>query len=670
MTKLIPKYQKGKQITYSNPQLLDNSTLSTRLSKVVNTNKEGEYNPFYSSLDDTYGTVPLQEIKVTAPLTEKAQRKIEARRGESYVDAGRRKAAPYIGAIVGGAALGAMGSAGMLSQAITPIDIGFIYQNPKDPLNYLPAASSIVRSVNKLKNSNLVRSVALSRTMNNSDIVITPNKITPNKIQSISQVPTVENTINYNDAKRTIDNNLYNEYLDDFAKEQYAIEADKQKYVRDQLKLFNQFGKHYGYSPVDLNLSKKVEFADEAVKEVLQQHNTFVRGVRDVRGKELEDINSILIQRGIEPTFENRLKFFATTYAPQTGAGRAGFRGYDENIGTIYTSNSYDTAAGYAADRSGILHNYGRIAKVRRPVDLSGSLLDGQLPVWLKNADFEFDNKYSTNWYKYQLPYKLKTGKSLRKDIIDEIGVNQINYDDFKQAAINTLTVKYGDPEQNLGSHYLNTFNKLISNSSTAKKYKVSSNFSKNIYRSAAKQKIVRDFVRDVLVNTNNLPLNSEKVAEYVEKNIGSFFNRKNYDKELKQVLTERDLRIKDLIKQNRLEAENEIRKKFSSKLKQYNIQPFNDKSNIITTENLTRTTRNTKDPYQHFIFVGPIGEQGLDFIEFIDPLKLDLTKRLTRQHVGRSGNDLSRKSYQNGGKLIKRPIPKVNNCIDNLPLE
>ena len=92
-----------------------------------------------------------------------------------------------------------------------------------------------------------------------------------------------------------------------------------------------------------------------------------VRGVRDVYGKERANIDQILLSRGIEPTTENRLKFFATTYASSTGAGRSGFTPKYQNEGALYTSNSYNTAAGYAYNRSGD-ELRGGVAKVRRPV--------------------------------------------------------------------------------------------------------------------------------------------------------------------------------------------------------------------------------------------------------------------------------------------------------------
>ena len=44
--------------------------LANYIDKINHTDKNGDYNPFYSSVDDTYGTVELPTVQVTAPLTD------------------------------------------------------------------------------------------------------------------------------------------------------------------------------------------------------------------------------------------------------------------------------------------------------------------------------------------------------------------------------------------------------------------------------------------------------------------------------------------------------------------------------------------------------------------------------------------------------------------------
>lgn len=57
---------------------------------------------------------------------------------EGAVNKGRREAAPYVGALIGGAILGSMSSAGLLSPVVNPIDAASVITDPDNPLNWLP----------------------------------------------------------------------------------------------------------------------------------------------------------------------------------------------------------------------------------------------------------------------------------------------------------------------------------------------------------------------------------------------------------------------------------------------------------------------------------------------------------------------------------------------------
>lgn len=91
--------------------------------------------------------------------------------------------------------------------------------------------------------------------------------------------------------------------------------------TRAFLKIFNKWNTRYGYEPIPLSAAKNPKQADKLIKDRLLEHNTFIRGVHET-GNE-ENINNILRRNGIEPTPENRAKYYASTYAPDTGAGRA-----------------------------------------------------------------------------------------------------------------------------------------------------------------------------------------------------------------------------------------------------------------------------------------------------------------------------------------------------------
>lgn len=106
------------------------------------------------------------------------------------------------------------------------------------------------------------------------------------------------------------------------------------------------------------------------LKDRLLEHNTFVRGVHET-GNE-ENINNILRRNGIEPTPENRAKYYASIYAPDTGAGRVGFNSSYNGEGSIYSSNSLNTGIGYAKAKHRNEKD-GFVASVRRPIKFEGN---------------------------------------------------------------------------------------------------------------------------------------------------------------------------------------------------------------------------------------------------------------------------------------------------------
>ena len=149
--------------------------------------------------------------------------------------------------------------------------------------------------------------------------------------------------------------------------------------TRAFLKTFNKWNTRYGYEPIPLSAAKNPKQADKLIKDRLLEHNTFIRGVHET-GNE-ENINNILRRNGVEPTPENRAKYYASTYAPDTGAGRAGFNSSYKGEGTIYSSNSLNTGIGYAKAKH---HNEkdGFVVSVRRPIKFEGNREN-----WVKNAD-------------------------------------------------------------------------------------------------------------------------------------------------------------------------------------------------------------------------------------------------------------------------------------------
>lgn len=106
--------------------------------------------------------------------------------------------------------------------------------------------------------------------------------------------------------------------------------------------------------------------------------------------------------------------------------------------------------------------------------------------------------------------------------------------------------------------------------------------------------------------------------------------------------------------------SNNELKEYIESK----GIHPENKKYNVITSERLSKTSRNKGNPYQHFIFTGDVGKQGLEVIDVKD-VNSEIFKDIsnTRNHIGKYTKGYSRKSRKFGGKNM---IISINGNVKN----
>lgn len=464
--------------------------------------------------------------------------------------------------------------------------------------------------------------------------------------------------------------------------------------TRAFLKAFNKWNAHYGYEPIPLSVAKNPKQADKFIKDRLLEHNTFIRGVHET-GNE-ENINNILRRNGIEPTAENRAKYYASTYAPDTGAGRAGFNSSYKGEGTIYSSNSLNTGIGYAKAKHRNEKD-GFVVSVRRPIKFEGDRKN-----WVKNADFAFDNSEQSKLYTdYELPYLLRYGKSARtelsknknipyKDIVSKVnkdysefyGYNEYIANDIKEF-INDPNIKYKPSYSVTGNPKNDYINYVIGNEiSNLPKYNpfthkvrkyaydilekkgidVDSpgigvtfgdkhfkviNYNNDIFGNDVVYQIPEQEVKDIYykdINNRLGKLISNNYRKYVEKQFDKLYN-KDINRELK--------------KSKRI-SNNELKEYIKSK----GIHPENKKYNVITSEGLSKTSRNKGNPYQHFIFTGDVGKQGLEVIDVKD-VNSEVLKDIsnTRNHIGKYTKGYSRKSRKLGGKNM---IISINGNVKN----
>lgn len=466
------------------------------------------------------------------------------------------------------------------------------------------------------------------------------------------------------------------------------------------LKTFNKWNAHYGYDPIPLSAAKNPKQADKLIKDRLLEHNTFVRGVHET-GNE-ENINNILRRNGIEPTAENRAKYYASTYAPDTGAGRAGFNSSYDGEGTIYSSNSLNTAIGYAKAKHRNEKD-GFVVSVRRPIKFEGTREN-----WVKNADFAFDNSEQRSLYiDYELPYLLRYGKSARTELSKN---KNIPYKDIISKVNKDYSKRYGYNE-----YIANKIKKFINDPNIKYKpsYQITGNAKNNYINDAIGRKIgnlptynpfmhnVRKYTYDILekkgidvndpgigvifdnknfkvVNYNNDIFDNDVVYQIPEQEVKDMYykdvnnqlgklisnNYRKYVEKQFDKLYNKDINI-ELRKSKRI-SNNELKEYIKSK----GIYPENKKYNVITTEGLHKTSRNKGNPYQHFIFTGDVGKQGLDVVDIKD-VNSEEFKHIfnTRQHTGKYSKGYSRKSRKFGGKdMIVSISGNVKNGLIHSP--
>lgn len=467
--------------------------------------------------------------------------------------------------------------------------------------------------------------------------------------------------------------------------------------TRAFLKTFNKWNARYGYDPIPLSAAKNPKQADKLIKDRLLEHNTFVRGVHET-GNE-ENINNILRRNGIEPTAENRAKYYASTYAPDTGAGRAGFNSSYNGEGTIYSSNSLSTAIGYAKAKHRNEKD-GFVVSVRRPIKFEGTREN-----WVKNADFAFDNSKQRSLYiDYELPYLLRYGKSARtelsknknipyKDIISKVnkdysklhGYNEYIANKIKRF-INDPDIKYKPSYQITGNAKKDYINDVIGReigNLPIYNHRVGNTYAYNIFEKRGidpNSYIMASFngkefdiikYDDLFSNTHiidKIPEKEVKDAYYKDINnkLGKLVsnNYRKYVEKQFDKLYNKNINI-ELRKSKRI-SNNELKEYIKSK----GIHPENKKYNVITSERLRKTSRNKGNPYQHFIFTGDVGKQGLDVVDIKD-VNSEEFKHIfnTRQHTGKYSKGYSRKSRKFGGKdMIVSISGNVKNGLIHSP--
>lgn len=172
-------------------------------------------------------------------------------------------------------------------------------------------------------------------------------------------------------------------------------------------------------------------------------------------------------------------------------------------------------------------------------------------------------------------------------------------------------------------------------------------NYNNDIFDNDVVYQIPEQEVKDIYykdINNQLGKLISNNYRKYIEKQFDKLYN-KDINRELK--------------KSKRI-SNNELKEYIKSK----GIHPENKKYNVVTSEGLSKTSRNKGNPYQHFIFTGDVGKQGLEVIDVKD-VNSEVLKDIsnTRNHIGKYTKGYSRKSRKFGGKNM---IISINGNVKN----
>lgn len=477
----------------------------------------------------------------------------------------------------------------------------------------------------------------------------------------------------------------------------------------------------YNYPKIEYtdDILGDTEYVNQLVKDRIAEHNTFLRGVRDPARSphkydisNAENLNKELDKLGLPRTHENRLIYSATHYAPKTGSGRAGILDNDVT-GSLYTSNSLNTAAGYAMSHD--LRPVGEVAMVRRPYTLGPDRNK-----WLEEGDF---NLYANDRKQQDFDHVIRSYiKELKKsgEYTPELSKKEINniYDKFYKGVYGIYDARIDDLNKKLSDAGLDfRFNKSIK--PTAKEllwtrrlsnadFIVDPRYSRSPYEylelDDMKYAAKLDDLIESLEGVKQLkmgifdPTKKQGFRALKPKDIESIIPKDKDISELSQMPLSEELKTflnsidnyaylkikssKPYIKKGSikaLEPNDELVKKYNKslgyklhkELQSYispeDVKTFESKFDkyknlmshksepekyIFTTEGL-RVSK-PEDAYQHYIFRGPAGEKALDFIKFIPKDEYTDLENISRMHTGNNYPGVSRKTFEDGGSLGK----------------
>ena len=268
-----------------------------------------------------------------------------------------------------------------------------------------------------------------------------------------------------------------------------AIKNIKTNYK--DLNELRDFASTYGYQKPITNIFSN-KSVDKTFKNLLNQHNTFTRGVsvNDVALSNPQILQSLKNNGIYNPDIDKiipkkKIGEYMATHIPGDTGGYGRF-GLDSGDNGLYTSNSYETAKAYT-------YGDGYVATLRRPVNYNSPSRSN----WIKNADFDASslNDYGLvfktdrdNIIENRLKHKNDFGKNLK-----------IRYKNLREWVQNRYPDKYPTPFEKVNVYEWTGLNPKLQN-----KFKNFENLiiktidKRNVKLNTYKKNIYRDLPQDI----------------------------------------------------------------------------------------------------------------------------------------------------------------------------
>ena len=380
----------------------------------------------------------------------------------------------------------------------------------------------------------------------------------------------------------------------------------------------------YGYSiPENLaEIAKNSKLTDETIQGLVNQHNTFVRGVStnwDEIAKKNPEILRHLEGKGIDyiNNPQAAAEYMSTHVPIQTGYGRAGLNEnvFREGKDAIYTSNSIPTAEGYT-------YGDGYIVKVKRPTDFSS-----------KNR-IDWINSNKLDYFEDNLKIAPKEIKDKFLKLTEERYIKEIEPKYFDKNG-NWKNGKVLQKELNYDNWVLEQEIRQELGLSVEKQY--------NLLKTEGSNKTYLEKINDNIIvpeqflDRIGVP-ESTKIMTQITKDVGKIYNPKLIKLE-EDIFKIRRQYPEDMVSKKRFGIDDyKIEDKYNKLLNE--LKSTREESILKVKEQQLKYLKdnykdklNEVDRYAHYLHVGKVGDKLLEPIEAIR-ITPDIWKNKSRAHT------------------------------------